>query len=133
MLIGLYETTIEQTDTGGDYDVAPGCQFSFELNLTDSIEITVLQMGADQDFSLRCHISKEPGGTSVDLSTPIVSWWSARRVENFKHVLWTSSEPATGLIPLHKVQLEPGTYYLNVLNMSNELNEFRVILNGNAL
>ena len=73
MLIGLYETTIEQTDTGGDYDVAPGCQFSFELNLTDSIEITVLQMGADQDFSLRCHISKEPGGTSIDLSTPMVS------------------------------------------------------------
>jgi hypothetical protein len=54
-------------------------------------------------------------------------------VELFKHVLYTSTPPVEGLEPLHTMKLDPGTYFLNVVNMSNELNEFRVAFVGNVV
>lgn len=123
MLIGPYESSIEPFQAG-KYSVNPGCQKIFTVTVTDSVKFCVVQMNTErQDFSLRCHISVDPGDTSIDLVTPLVSFWGVRRSDIIKHELTTGSSSA-GFIA---IPVAAGTYHLNVLNLSNAHNDFAII------
>lgn len=126
MQIGLYESSIQPL-VAGDFNINAGCQMIFSFNLVDSLKFCVIQTNLErQDFALRCHISVDPGDTSVDSYRPLISFWGVRRNDIIKHAARTPSSPVLG--DAVDVELLPGVYHLNVLNLTNSDNSFSIIV-----
>jgi len=82
----------------------------------------------EQDFTIQCWISKEPQGTYINYNLPnSVQYWKpsntfgANIVElydlNIRPQMKTSNIPA-----------KPGPYILNILNLSNVVNHFQIVI-----
>jgi hypothetical protein len=100
------------------------CAFEILPNTAASVKV-VHTMAGSQDNSLRCWISKDPGGVSVEQITPEISFWHPRRKVMVAHVLYSGTPPEPSAeLTTYNIMVEPGTYYLNVLNLVNSGNKF---------
>lgn len=120
--------TIQDLTPGGTFQLPPGTMLSsqFTLGVSDSLTVNIVKMGSSQDWSIRCWFSREPAGPSIELVKPILSYWNPNRIGLFFVCLHTTPEPTSQeSYPTYSMRApQPGVYYLNVLNLSNEPNAY---------
>lgn len=75
-----------------------------------------------QDWSLQAWVSASPFSRSVETAYP-AAYWELQRMSPQPLCLYTAD--AVPLANSHAIMLDPGTYFLNVLNLINEPNLFQ--------
>lgn len=88
-----------------------------DMTVTQMLQITLQQMANTQDFSLRTWVSLYPDGIAfAPGNIPILKW------ANVPIVIYVPSQ----IIPEDTIGIlvQPGKYFLNILNLTNEHNVF---------
>ena len=119
MLYPIIELTIDQPDTV--YQIASGSLAVIGLTVDpgSAQTISMAQLANSQDFSLRAWISIKKDGQPID-SGVWASWVLSKRSDAF--VLHDAAiAPPDGM---RSVPVEPGSYWLNILNLVNSNNMF---------
>lgn len=112
----------------GNNPLAEGCLACglFVLPQNETIRFRMVRMNPTQDFSLRCWVSQYPGGESITLE-PVESYWHLNRIATFEIAVASTSTPILNpMTTTYLIDAQPGSYYLNVLNMVNSPNPFYV-------
>lgn len=123
----LYAQTIDPAPVRDDlYSVEPGSLLVFTMDVAEGARVTIdaVHAAAVQDFSLRVWVSKEPQGTTVDYFPQRFSYWHPIRTP-YPMVV---ADRSLGLSEAEAISVEPGRYYVNVLNMINARNGMRFSL-----
>jgi hypothetical protein len=91
-----------------------------------NVLVRIVHTAATQDLSLRCWFSSEPGGLSL-AGGPELAFWHPGRKAASVHCLQNGGDVVRddGLV-VYALPVEPGIYYLNVLNLVNGINKFFV-------
>lgn len=124
----LYPFILTTPNADGSYKVNPGSgrAFSFDVPSGGSVKAIVVQtMLAQQDFSLRCWISAVMADATVSPLPPNHSLWPANRLPHPQIIIYDEALPRPDGLTC---AVTPGTYFLNVLNMTNAKNSFAVLL-----
>jgi hypothetical protein len=123
----LYRFTLSE-EGAFEYHIDPGAgiAFAFTLAPSDVKNVIIVQIAPNtQDNALRCWVSHQMGGTQV-VEYPInVAFWHANRVPNEIITVYDQAlpPPVGAALPL-----APGSYYVNILNLTNEKNAFSFVL-----
>lgn len=101
-----------------DFTINEGDQFNLSVVLTAGI--------CNQDHSLLAWVSVQPGGNVMyDQPAYLQQWHPNRTNGDFFTVYDSTTTTATGDFALG---IAPGSYILNVLNLTNRLNSFSYTL-----
>ncbi len=95
------------------------------VGVGETVQITLAQKAATQDFSMRAWISTTPEGISVGHG-PATAFWPVMRRPDTTYLFDRSLPPPRGVI--RAIPVSPGTYYLNVFNMVMAKNAFAAIV-----
>lgn len=123
----LYPTQLVTDLEDEDFVVNAGQQMVFQLPVALYARVSVLQTPASQDYSLRCWFATEPGGSSIDFYRPMLSFWHSRTSRVFTHTLFTDVVPVGDVLD-YSIKVEPGIYYLNVINLTNVKTRFKLLV-----
>jgi hypothetical protein len=125
----LYPSVLNPTPlTTGEYLIPGGnliC-LRFTLSPLDAILINVAQTTNNQDFTLRAWVSSEVYGTEFNDIPKYLAIWSVNKAPSYENVIIYDQaiiKPAD-----RSFAKPPGIFYLNILNVSNELNRCAVNL-----
>lgn len=124
------KTEISPSGAVGMHEIAAGCLAYTPLTLMADSGILISLVHASPmraDLSLRAWVSIEPGGNPI-IEHPINAVvWHPGRLGNSNVVLHAPGfEPPGGAIAA--IEAQPGTYVLNILNLANLPNVFRLDL-----
>lgn len=97
--------------------------FPFTVAEGEAVNVVVAHTGiGKQDHSLRVWVSAEPGHNPVvDRPIHVVNWYPNRDAREYVTVYDSALAPPTVPGPL---AVQPGTYFVNVLNLTNSENSF---------
>lgn len=126
--MAAYPTSYFNPLNEGANPLAEGCLLTGAFNLEEdtTIRFRMVRLMPTQDFSIRCWLSKFPGGESLSLA-PQASYWHLNRVANFEIVITSSEEPILNPLTVsYVIKADSGEYYLNALNMTLTPNPFYV-------
>ncbi len=104
-----------------------GRAFAFSIAEGETkMAVVVHSFLGQQDFSLRCWISRSMAGSALILPDPNETLWHARRVSRpiisiYDEALERPELDLSAAVP-------PGDYFINVLNLTNSANEFIIQL-----
>ena len=110
----------------GYYQMSQGSTLIFEFKIPPGgeVKIDILMTKPDtQDLSIRGYFSQFPSGQSINLTDPNLRWFSFPRIQRtivLKDVLFVKP----GFNPNYAYPA--GTYYINVQNLVNMYNSFRL-------
>lgn len=118
--MSLYPTTIIDPDAAlGNNAIASGTLISIPIDMTNSqmIQIVLSQLSLTQDYSLRTWVSIYPDGKAIAPGLfPIL------RNGGLPFIVYVPGQ--TPPSNTYAIQVTPGSYYLNILNLTNEANVF---------
>lgn len=122
-----FETITEPSDDDS-YAIPSGCGKAFPLNLESEERLNIIvvhtAMGV-QDHSLRVWVSRQVGGAEVRFDPPNATYWHANR--NAQEIVMAYDE-SLDRPEGYSIALEPGAYFVNVLNLINSANTFSFLL-----
>lgn len=120
----LYPTlTVDLASAQGMLAVAPGSMIAvpFLLTAAQGVAFALSQWSPTQDFSLRAWISQHPGGRCLPGSDAF--WHLGRQADRVVLACPLGAKPPI-LNNCLSLGLAPGSFTLNVLNLSNSENVF---------
>lgn len=127
--MSAYPQITEELQPEFSYHVAPGSliSLSFTLPELETIRFRAVRTADTQDSSIRCWLSREPGGSSIELIHPVSSYWHLNKVNVMEIVLANTPTPILNpYTTSYVIRGEPGLYYFNALNMVLSENAFYV-------
>lgn len=125
--MAAYSINVFTHQEGNSYTVAPGVLQACVLTLPEdaALSVKVVHLATNvQDFSLRCWFSTEPGGNPLSAKLELAEWHPRRKAMDVHNLLTTGATAPSSELPSYTIIAEPGTYYLNVLNLVNSDNRF---------
>lgn len=118
--MSLYPTTIIDPDAAlGNNAIASGTLICIPIDMTSSqmVQIVLSQLSLTQDYSLRTWVSVYPDGNAIAPGLfPIL------RNGGLPFIVYVPGQ--TPPSNTYAIRVTPGSYYLNILNLTNEANVF---------
>lgn len=125
----LYPTSVNPDPNSFNvYEIASGNLFCFEFVLGDNEAKEILithPFGINQDNSLRCWISRDPGSNPVVEVPYYIIWHANRNQFEIRTVVSEGADFPNAKMP---IELPAGNYVVNVLNLVNSANAFTYTL-----
>lgn len=118
----LYPTTTDPVAVNGVIVIDPGHLHVFTLDLLvdGALPLVVTHVAPVQDHSLRVWVATVKGGSNVVDRPYHQSFWHPNRIPFEFLTIVGPNGTATGSV----LTLEPGRYYLHVLNLINATNAY---------
>ncbi len=105
--------------------ILSGTETIIPIDMTTTLmtELTVFQMSNTQDFSLRAWLSKYQNGIALpSIGFATGGNYPIRRFGGVPIIIYVAGQsPPANTFP---IEVTPGQYYLNILNLTNEQNIF---------
>lgn len=120
----LYPVDLTTRNDEDHYEVHSGSAraFAIEVEPGQSLQIrVVMTKESQQDWSLRCWVSNIVAGNPVIDLNPNEPIWHAHRDAQFYMTVYDEALPRP---TTQHMELPPGSYFLNVLNLTNAPNSF---------
>lgn len=126
----LYPFTVIADPSANDYAINPGSLMCFPFTLSAGQTLTLLivhtAMGR-QDFSLRCWVSRNNGGSEIVRQPYNAAHWAPARTPTERITI--CDEAIAHTVTADTVMaIPPGPYVANVLNLVNSPNSFAFLL-----
>lgn len=126
----LYPTRlITETTPNHNYKIPNNSLYAFALTIGDdeAKNIVLMHTALDrQDFSIRAWVSRDVAGSEVVFIPHSVSFWHPNRSPH--EIITIFDKNMTVPDVSAPLGLEPGDYFLNILNLSNAENSFSYFL-----
>lgn len=124
----LHPFTLTTRNDDDHYEVNSGSgrTFAIEVEAGQALQIrVVLTKDTQQDWSLRCWVSDKMNGNPVIDVMPNEPVWHAHRSAQFFMTVFDEALPRP---ETQHMELPPGSYFLNILNLTNAPNSFSLSL-----
>lgn len=121
-------TILTELDPRGFVNILEGQLVCIPVEITSQLHLTTIHTVPVQDFSIRCWLSQQPGGTGVDPRAPVIGYWHPLRLvlNGFSFLTPGTISSLREPVPFYSLEVKPGSYYLNCLNLINERNQLAI-------
>lgn len=124
--MSLYPTTVLDVITAAENPnpIQPGNLIVIPIDMTSTVMTTIdlQQMSNTQDFSMRAWLSIYPSGAALPSDDNPAGIYPVIKFSQYNIVVYQNGQtPAESTFPINVL---PGMYFLNILNLTNELNYF---------
>lgn len=102
--------------------------YPFMLQSGNSVIFSTVHTAQVQDWSIKMWVSTVPLGTSIELFHPILKNWNPIRKAVFRICLYTNELPILedDGYPIYSLKVNPGSFVINALNLTNYRNQFHM-------